>query len=125
MKKNPEVTQYMTKLDNPLKAEMELVREIILSSNAKVTEHIKWSAPSFFYKDNICTFNPRARKFVNLTFHKGAMIEDKTGLLEGDAKEARVARFHNFDDISKKKKLLISVINEWVKLMDKKSSKSS
>jgi hypothetical protein len=119
MKRNPKVDQFMEKLDNPLKAEMELVREIILSANAKVIEDIKWSAPSFFYKDNICTFNPRAKKFVNLTFHKGALINDKTGLLEGDAKEARVARFDNFDDIAKKKKQLISVINEWVNLMDK------
>ncbi len=119
MKKNPKVNEFMTKLDNPLKTEMELVREIILSANDKVTEDIKWSAPSFFYKDNICTFNPRAKKFVNLTFHKGALIKDKTGLLEGDAKEARVARFESFDDIAKKKQQLILVINEWVKQMDK------
>ncbi len=111
MKKNPKVNEFMAKLDNPLKAEMEVVREIILSANSKVTEDIKWAAPSFFYKDNICTFNTRAKKFVNLTFHKGALIKDKTGLLEGDAKEARVARFDNMDDIAKKKKQLISVIN--------------
>lgn len=118
MKKNPKVDEFMTKLDNPLKAEMEAVREIILSANPNVSEDIKWSAPSFFYKDNICTFNPRAKKFVNLTFHKGALINDNTGLLEGDAKEARVARFDNMDDITNKKEHLISVINEWVKLMD-------
>lgn len=119
MKKNPKVDEYMLKLDNPLKPEMEQVRKIILSANEKVSEDIKWAAPSFFYKDNICTFNPRAKKFVNLTFHKGALINDKTGLLEGDAKEARVARFENMADVLKKEKQLISVINEWVKLMDK------
>lgn len=113
------VDEYMEKLDNPLKAEMEQVRVIILSASEKVTEDIKWSAPSFYYKDNICTFNPRAKKFVNLTFHKGALINDKTGLLEGDAKEARVARFENMGDIANKKNDLISVINEWVIMMDK------
>ena len=119
MRKNPNVNEYMERLDNPLKAEMEQVREIILSACEKVTEDIKWSAPSFYYKDNICTFNPRAKKFVNLTFHKGALINDKTGLLEGDAKEARVARFENMVDIANKKNDLISVINEWVMMMDK------
>ena len=119
MKKNPKVDTFMAQLDNPLKAEMDAVREIILSANPNVSEDIKWAAPSFFYKDNICTFNPRAKKFVNLTFHKGALINDTTGLLEGDAKEARVARFDNMDDVAKKKDQLIAVINEWVNLMDK------
>ena len=55
-------------------------------------EDIKWGAPTFMYKGNLATFNPRAKKFVNLTFHTGAEIEDPEGVLEGDAKEARVLR---------------------------------
>ena len=88
MNKNDEVTQFMEVLDNPLKAEMNMVREIILSANDKMTEDIKWKAPNFMYKGNMATFNPRAKKMVNLMFHKGALIQDNTGLLEGDKKEA-------------------------------------
>ena len=49
-------------------------------------------------------------------FHKGAFIKDKSGLLEGDAKEGRTARFTDMQDIEKKKKALENVIKEWIKM---------
>jgi hypothetical protein len=51
-------------------------------------------------------------------FHKGALIPDKSGLLEGDGKEVRVARFENRKDIDSKKKPLQAVIKAWIKLQD-------
>jgi hypothetical protein len=118
MNKTAQVSQFIEKLDNPLKKEMNAVREIILNVSPKISEDIKWSAPNFVYKGNIATFNPRAKKFVNLTFHKGALIQDKTGLLEGDKPEARVARFNDMDDVLKKKEALETVIKQWIELMD-------
>ncbi|MFT5822924.1 MAG: hypothetical protein ACI8ZM_004181 [Crocinitomix sp.] len=118
MNKTEKVNAFMEKLENPLKAEIKVVREIILNASDKIREDIKWGAPSFAYKDNMATFNPRAKKFVNLTFHKGALIEDTTGLLEGDSKEARVARFHSMDDVSQKKEDLVAVVKKWIQVMD-------
>lgn len=119
MNKTEKVTNFITQLDNPLKNEINTVREIILNASNKINEDIKWSAPSFAYKDNMATFNPRAKKFVNLTFHKGALINDTTGLLEGDKKEARVARFNNMEEVLSKKEALESVVKKWIELMDK------
>ena len=119
MNKTQKVTDFIDQLNNPLKAEIQAVRDIILGASEKITEDIKWSAPSFAYKDNMATFNPRAKKFVNLTFHKGALIQDETGLLEGDKPEARVARFNDMEDVEKKKADLESVVRKWVELMDK------
>ena len=119
MNKSKEADQYLANFDHPLKAEIEAVRDIILSASDKITESVKWSAPSYAYKDNLCTFNPRAKKFVNLTFHKGALINDTTGLLEGDQKEARVARFANMDEVEAKKSALQEVVKKWVEAMDK------
>jgi len=118
MNKSAAVNEYLSNFDHPLKAEIEAVREIILSASNKITESIKWSAPSYAYKDNLCTFNPRAKKFVNLTFHKGALINDTTGLLEGDQKEARVARFANMDEVEAKKSDLQEVVLKWIEVMD-------
>ena len=118
MNKTQVVDDFLEKLDNPLKAEMKIVREIILGASDKITESIKWSAPSFAYKDNMCTFNPRAKKFVNLTFHKGALINDETGLLVGDKPEARVARFNDMADVKAKKADLEAVVRKWVATMD-------
>jgi hypothetical protein len=109
MNKSKKVDEYLKALDNPFVEEIKQVREIILQASDKMEEDIKWGALSYAYKDNMATFNPRAKKFVNLTFHKGALLNDNTGLLEGDQKEARVARFYNMDDIAHKKEKLIEV----------------
>ncbi len=118
MNKSEKVTDFIAKLDNPLKDEMSAVRNIILNASPKMTEDIKWGAPSFAYKGNMATFNPRAKQFVNLTFHTGAFIKDTTGLLEGDKKEARVARFNSMEDVQAKKESLESVVLKWIELMD-------
>lgn len=59
-----------------------------------------------------------AKKFVSLMFHKGAFINDKTGLLQGDGKEARQARFLDMTDIQEKKEALQSVIRAWIVIKD-------
>ena len=57
-KDKKEVEDFMSKLDHPLKKAMELLREIILSSNKEIIEHIKWKGPSFVHHgDDKITFN--------------------------------------------------------------------
>ena len=46
-------------------------------------------------------------------------IDDHTGLLEGDKKEARVARFTDMDDVLHKKEALMAVVLKWIEAMDK------
>ncbi len=70
------------------------------------------------YKGNIASFFMNAKKFVSLMFHKGALIHDPDGLLEGDGKETRVARFHNMEDIEQKKAALVRIIQEWIDMQD-------
>jgi hypothetical protein len=118
MTKTKAVDDYFKNYENPLKAEMMRVRDIILSTSDKITESIKWSAPSFAYKDNMATFNPRAKKFVNLTFHKGALINDESGLLIGDKPEARVARFNDMAEVESRKDDLQKVVLKWIATMD-------
>jgi hypothetical protein len=117
--KNPEVDQFMAKLDHPLKDELQQVREIILAADERMTEVIKWGGPTFMYKGNLATLTPRTRKFVNLFFQTGAVIPDGHGILEGDGREVRVARFYDKEDIQKKEKALKAVVREWIRLKDK------
>ena len=72
------------------------------------------------YKGNMASFFMNAKKFVSLMFHKGALLNDPTGLLDGDGKEARVARFQSMEDIENKKDKLVSIIREWIALQDGK-----
>lgn len=118
MNKNPEVDQYLEQKQHPMTAEINRVREIILATDERVEETIKWSSPTFMYKGNIASYFMNAKKFVSLMFHKGATINDPSGLLQGDAKEGRTARFESLEDIEQKKSALEAVIREWIRMQD-------
>jgi hypothetical protein len=53
MNKNPIVDDYLLKKDHPMTAEIQQVREIILSTDDRIEETIKWSSPTFIYKGNM------------------------------------------------------------------------
>src|SRR5947209_2160545 len=101
----PQVDEYMQKLVHPLKAEIEAVRRIIMNANSKILERVKWNAPSFFCRQlDMGAFNLRAKGFVQLilVFPKG-LITDTSGLLLGDWKDRREARFNDMADVKAKK----------------------
>ncbi len=102
MKINPEVDEYLLKKGHPLTTEIQKVREIILETDDRIEETIKWSSPTFTYKGNMASFFMNARKFVSLMFHYGTYIEHVNDLLEGDGKMGRTARFKNMEDMRAK-----------------------
>jgi hypothetical protein len=116
--RNKKVDTFIDDLDNPLKKLWEEIRTIILNTDAKIEEDIKWGAPTFIYKGNLATFNPRAKKFVNLTFHTGALINDPDRVLEGEAKEARVFKVKSQEELIQKKVGLEKVIKNWIEFKD-------
>lgn len=118
MNLNPDVDAYLAKKNHPMTAEIQKVREIILATDDRIEETIKWSSPTFMYKGNIASFFMNAKKFVSLMFHKGALLNDEHELLDGDGKEARVARFDDIQDIDHKKTALQAVIKEWIAMRD-------
>ena len=120
MNKNQKVDEYLDKKNHPLTEEINLVRSIILSADDRMEETIKWSSPTFMYKGNMASFFMNAKKFVSLMFHKGALMPNELGLLEGEGKEGRVARFIDKEDIEQKKEALQSLIEEWITMMDNK-----
>ena len=95
-----EVERFMEGLDHPLKDEVERLRSAILDSNDRITEHIKWKAPSFCYAgEDRVTFRLYPEDRVQLVFHRGATVkgdaadfafEDDTGLLRWVADDRAV-----------------------------------
>ena len=72
--KNPKVDAFLKKKNHPLDREIQMVRAIILNTDKRIEEDIKWSVPTFMYKGNIASYYMNAKKFVSLMFHKGALI---------------------------------------------------
>jgi uncharacterized protein YdhG (YjbR/CyaY superfamily) len=114
------VALHMKKLKHPLKAEMEAVREIIKNANSKISERIKWNAPSYYYKEDLVTFNGWARNEVHLVFHHPSVVKIKSPLLEGDYPTRRMAYFREMKDVKSNKKELERIINILVKNIDTK-----
>src|SRR5690606_2067111 len=80
------VNEFIDKLTHPLKNEIQILRKIIKNANSKIRERIKWNAPSYYYgKYDFGAFNLRGNKRVHLVLvFPNGIVEDPTGLLEGD-----------------------------------------
>lgn len=108
-----DVDTWMQGYDNPMKPVVQRVREVILAADPRVAETIKWQSPTFTFRGNIASFNPRSRQFVSLLFHTGAQIPGDQPLLEGGGDVARYARFTDLDDVESKRAALQGVIRAW------------
>lgn len=123
MKKNENVDDFMEKLDHPLKAEVQVVRDIIKNANPLITEEIKWNAPSFNYQGNyLVTFNLRESKRIHLVFHNPEIAKVKSKLLEGNYKDRRMVYFADMQDISENKSLLEKALKDLIKLQKKEKT---
>ncbi|WP_144460079.1 DUF1801 domain-containing protein [Siminovitchia fortis] len=120
-----QVAEFMNNLEHPLKEEITEVRKIILGTNSKITEKIKWNAPSFCVDghDRI-TFNLNGKGFFRLIFHCGAKVKDNTAnkslfvdnseILEWVTDDRAIVKFTNMDDVRAKENDLREVIDKWI-----------
>lgn len=120
MNKSNKIDEFVNKLSHPLKAEMEALINIIRDASPVIEEDVKWGGPSFDYKEPLVTFNPRIKEYVALIFHKGELLNDKTGLLEPGPKGKAYAKFRSMEDVTKQKANLQKLIKSWVKMMNGK-----
>jgi hypothetical protein len=113
-KRNPDVDAWFDRYDNPQKDLVQAVRAVILGTDARVTEAIKWQAPTFMYAGNIASFYPKAKQHASLMFHTGASLPDPTGLLEGEGDTSRVAKFASLEDLDAKAEALRGLVRAWI-----------
>ena len=113
------VDAYMEQLDHPFKDETQAVREIIKGVDPRITEQVKWNAPSFSYKGYMATFNLHATRHLHLVWHNGVVLEDPAGLLEGDYPDRRMTYFTGMADVEAKRPALQDLVRQWVELMDR------
>jgi uncharacterized protein YdhG (YjbR/CyaY superfamily) len=109
-----QVELYMDKLEHPLKKEIEAVRKIIKDASNKITERIKWNAPSYFYQEDMVTFHVRPNHHVHLVFHHSENVNIKSALPEGDYKDRRMIYLRNMQEIKKHKKELQQIISQLI-----------
>lgn len=112
------VDAYMERLDHPLKIEVQAVRTLIKGVDPRITEQVKWNAPSFSYKGYLATFNLRPTHHVHLVWHNGAILQDPAGLLEGRYPDRRMTYFTSMAEVEAKRPAMEALVRQWVELMD-------
>ena len=126
-----QVTAHIQKLEPTLVPTIEVIRQIILSTDKEIGERIKWNNPSFYYTGEMKPFDPKEYKReiivmnlfkgrIMLVFPSGAKVNDTSGLLEGDYKDGRrTVVFKDLEDVKAKEKHLKAVIKKWLELVEK------
>jgi hypothetical protein len=124
------VNEHLKKYDAELKIIVNELRKIILATDKKIGERVKWNNPSFFYLGEMKPFDPKEYKReiivfnlhkdrIMLVFPSGAKINDQSGLLTGDYKDGRrLIIFEDLKDVKSKAKQLQNVIKTWLSLVE-------
>jgi hypothetical protein len=126
-----QVNEHISKLDPTIAPIVEALRQMILSTDKSIGEHIKWNNPCCYYTGEMKPFNPKEYKReivvfnlykgrIMMVFPSGARVNDTTGFLTGEYKDGRrIAIIEDLKDAKAKKKVLQAVIREWLRTIDK------
>ncbi len=108
-----QVNNWLDKLDPVVKEEINAIRNIIKKASPKLSERIKWNAPSYhFNQADLLTFGPYKKDKILLVFHHPAVVKITSPLLEGDYKDRRLLYFKNKAEATKNKKELTRIITQ-------------
>ena len=108
-----EVDAWFAQYDNPMKPVVQRVREIVLAADPRIGECIKWKSPTFTYRGNLASFNPRSKQHASLMFHTGAQIPGDHPALEGGGDTARYMRFASIAEAEARAGDLEAIIAAW------------
>lgn len=113
---NPKVDEYFLKA-RKWKEEMQALREILLAT--ELTEELKWGEPCYTLgKANLVLIHG-FKEYCALLFFKGALLKDPEDILirqTQNVQSARQIRFTDMQQITTRKAILKSYIEEAIKV---------
>lgn len=122
--KTEAVDRFMQALDHPFKDRIEQLRQAILASDDRITEHIKWKAPSFcFAGEDRVTFKVHPQDTLQLIFHRGAKVrgdtdtfafDDQTGLVKWITNDRGIVTLKSAADITAQQDAIVGLVDRWI-----------
>ncbi|HRE83715.1 MAG TPA: DUF1801 domain-containing protein [Opitutaceae bacterium] len=118
---SPAVEAYLTDPVIPYQEEIRLIREIILATNPKILEGIKWNVPSFWRGEWFASFHLRSKEGLLLILHRGAkakalagerFVQDPETLIKWITDDRCSIAFAGVSDVRKKSPALWAIIQE-------------
>jgi hypothetical protein len=122
------VAEYIAGLGEPVRAQVELVREIILGASPAIGEEIKWNVPSFFTTDHFATLDLRGAPGVRVVLHLGAkvrdpepkvVVADPAGLLTWLSAARAMATFTDLQHLSSVRDPFDQLVREWIAYVER------
>lgn len=107
------VDEWFAEFEHPLRDTMLAVRSILLAADPRIEESIKWKCPTFGYRGNLVSIDPKAKRFVSLLFHTGASIPGDFPSLEGTGDVARYMRLADASDAEAHCTELTAIAQAW------------
>lgn len=127
------IQNFMQSLVHPLKAEVETIRQLILSADPAITEGLKWNAPSFRVRDYFATIHLRNQNAVQVILHldakarpdivKRISVADPLNMLEWHGKDRASLTFANAKDSKAKNKAFQQIIRQWITYLTEKDKR--
>ncbi|MFT3846280.1 MAG: DUF1801 domain-containing protein [Lacibacter sp.] len=119
-----EVSSFLDAQNHPLRKEIDLLREIILTANNSLVENIKWNGPNYSLDENdFITMKLFPPKQIQLIFHCGAkpvkqppakLIQNDYGILEWKDHCRAVATFKIITDLISNKENITALVQSWL-----------
>lgn len=113
---NPKVDFYFRK-EIKWQQELEKLRTIVL--DAGLTEELKWGVPCYTFQDSNIVLIHVFKEYCALLFFKGALLNDRNGILVQQTKNvqsARQVRFTNVREIVEMKPVLKAYLQQAIEV---------
>jgi hypothetical protein len=118
------VDAYMATLEHPHKDAIQQLRELVLSIDPRISEQVKWNAPSFCLEDNFATLRIHPAPILQLVLHDGSKkaarpkqfeVPDPEALLRWPATDRCVVTFASPNDVGLHSAALSRIIRTWIR----------
>lgn len=101
----------------PAEAILRRVRDVILWSDTRMTEYLKYGTVQFACHGDLAGFVQHDKKTVTLMFNRGAKIAGRYPHLEGTGPAARFMRFEDVDEVIEREEELTRLVKTWCDMM--------
>lgn len=117
------VADYINGLSEPLRTEVEALRQVILSAAEGIGEEVKWNSPSFYLGEHFATMRLNGKVLLQLILHLGAKkgasipqaaISDPAGLLKWLGPDRACVEFSGPGTVVGRASALQAIISQWL-----------
>lgn len=126
MQKFNTIDEFMGSLDGDKRMQITVLRQVIVSVDPAIREHIKWNAPSYVLDgEDRVTFNVMNKEgVVKLVLHMGAtrkenktdspVLVEENEIIEWNSDIRGTISFKSMEDVTSNKAALSLILKKWL-----------